>query len=148
MTLFDNWLFLGLLAAFFYGLAAVMSKVVIGENFLGVNPKAAALLMFAGSAVVIVFFVFSAPFEFPKKPVLIGAGLLYGILLTLGNVIVYIAIDKKANIAQLTPIYNINTLVAVVLGVFLLAEIPSAPQAIKILVGAVLITIGAVLVSW
>lgn len=147
MNFFDNWLLLGLAAAFFYGAAAVMSKVVIGDKFLAINPKAAALLMFLGSAIVIGFFFLSSPTKIPTQPVLIGAGLLYGILLTIGNVLVYIALEKKANIAQLAPIYNINTLIAVVLGIFLLSEIPNQSQAVKILIGAILITIGAVLVS-
>lgn len=147
MSFFDNWLILGLVAAFFYGAAAVMSKVVIGDKFLAINPKAAALLMFLGSAIVIAIFFFSAPTKIPTQPMLIGAGLLYGILLTIGNVIVYIALEKHANIAQLAPIYNVNTLIAVVLGIILLAEIPNQAQAVKILIGAILIIIGSIFVT-
>ena len=49
--------------------------------------------------------------------------------------------------SQLAPIYNANTIIAVILGIILLKEIPNASQMIRIIIGAVMIVVGAVLVS-
>lgn len=147
MSLFENWIFLGLGAAVFFGLSSVLAKIVVGEKFFGIDPKTAGILTVIGIALVLGAYFFSSPTSIPKNPVHIGLGIGVGILWGLGNLFVLIAFQNKANIAQLAPIYNINTLIAVVLGIFLLAEIPSQTQTIKILVGAILITVGAVLVS-
>ena len=45
------------------------------------------------------------------------------------------------------PIFNANTLVTVMLGIIFLHEIPNTSQMLRVIAGAVLIVIGAVLVS-
>lgn len=148
MTFFDNWLLVGLLAALFFGSSAVLSKIVLSQKFFGVDPKVAGMLLAVGVSVVLIgFFLFSEKTVIPSNPIFLAAGIGVGILWGIGQILVLTALSRNANISQLAPVYNINTLVAVVLGIFLLAEIPSASQAVKVGVGAVLITIGAVLVS-
>ena len=147
MSLFENWIFLGLGAALFFGIGAVMTKIAIGEKFFGMDPRAFGLLTVLGVAIVLAGYFFTSPTSIPTNPTFLGIGIGAGIIYGLGQVLVLIAIKNNANIAQLAPIYNINTLIAVILGIFLLSEIPSQTQAVKVLIGAILITAGAVLVS-
>ena len=147
MNFLDNWLLLGLCAALLFGLSAVLGKIVVGQKFFGLRPSFAGILFIIGSGIVLAAFFLSFPAVIPKNPFHIAAGIGVGILWGIGQVLVLIAVSRNANIAQLAPIYNINTLVAVILGIFLLSEIPNQTQTIKIIVGGILITIGAVLVS-
>ena len=147
MSFFENWLLVGLVAALLFGLSAVTSKAALSQKFFGLDPRIAIMLFLAGSSIVFLAFFFSSPKKLDYGLPAIGAGLAVGMLWALAQVIVFIALSKKANISQLAPVYNINTLVAVVLGIFLLGEIPDFSQALKIFAGAVLITIGAILVS-
>ena len=65
----------------------------------------------------------------------------------IGFLAVAVAIAQKADVARLAPIYNANTIIAVLLGIIFLKEIPNASQIFRVVAGAVLIVIGAVLVS-
>ena len=76
-----------------------------------------------------------------------GLALIAGIIWGLGFLAVAIAIAQKADVARLAPIYNTNTLLAVLLGIIFLKEIPDASQIFRVVAGAVLIVTGAVLVS-
>ena len=64
-----------------------------------------------------------------------------------GIIAVVIAISQKADVARLAPIYNTNTILAVLMGIIFLKEIPDVSQMIRVIGGAVLIVIGAILVS-
>jgi len=68
-------------------------------------------------------------------------------LWALGQLFAILALVNKAPVSRLTPIYNTNTLVAVLLGIILLRELPTGASTIKVLIGAVLIVIGGILVS-
>ena len=76
-----------------------------------------------------------------------GLALIAGIIWSVGFLAIAIAISQKADIARLAPIYNTNTLIAVLLGIIFLKEIPDASSIFRIIGGAVLIVVGAVLVS-
>jgi len=69
---------------------------------------------------------------------------------TLGKwngVFAFLAFSAGAEVAKLVPIYNTNTLIAVILGLLLLHEVPAVDERIKVIIGAILIVIGGILVS-
>lgn len=145
----QTWLIYGLIAALCWGSYIIVSKVVTGPKYLGVNSNAASLLMLGGIAVVFVsYFFFQGMPKIPTSPLTISLGLLVGVLWALGMVMAFLAISGGADVSKLTPIYNTNTLITVLLAILLLREFPQGIEIIRVVGGAVLITIGAILVSY
>ena len=74
-------------------------------------------------------------------------GVVTGVMWTLGTALTLVALGRLgANISQLTPLFNMNTLVVVLLGLWLFKEhrhMRSAP----LVIGAALVFLGAVLVA-
>jgi transporter family protein len=72
---------------------------------------------------------------------------LLGIFWGMGNILVAIALVKfSVPISKLSPIYNINTLVVVLLGLFFFAEWKEV-ESTKLLLGTCLIIAGSLLVT-
>ena len=73
--------------------------------------------------------------------------LLAGTARTLGaGLVVYAVVRYAAPISKLTPLYNTNTLITVLLGLIILAEWRNVNSP-KLLIGTVLIVVGSVLVA-
>ena len=70
-----------------------------------------------------------------------------GAVWAVGMIAVAIAISQKADVARLAPIYNVNTILAALMGIIFLKEIPDVSQMIRVIGGAVLVVIGAIMVS-
>jgi len=101
-----------------------------------------------GLGVVLIFGLFllfkpSFEFELKSSSLALIAGMIWG----LGFLAIAVAIAQKADIARLAPIYNTNTILAVLMAIIFLKEIPDVSQVYRIIAGAVLIVIGAILVS-
>lgn len=140
----ESWIFYGIVAAIFFGINTVIFKIAIQKG----NLNAGYASLFFGIGVVITFlaYYFSSPnwqFEWKSTSIAVIAGVIWAV----GFLAIAVAIANKGNVAQLAPIYNANTIIAVILGIFLLKEIPNMSQMIRIIIGAVLIVAGAVLVS-
>ncbi|MFA5930127.1 MAG: EamA family transporter [Candidatus Micrarchaeia archaeon] len=143
----ENWLVYGLLIAVFFGTSAIAAKVATSEKSYGVPPGVAVLLMLAGIAIVfIAAFFYLGKFEMPSAG---GAafGVLSGMLWALGFALLYIAISRGADVAKIAPIVGVNILVTVLLGIFVLHEVPNTAEMAKVILGAILIVIGVILVS-
>lgn len=142
----QSWLVYGLLASLCFGINVIIFKIATTRGN-GLNPYLAAFAYGTGGFLLFsIFYLFNMT-EFNSNWKGIWLGVLSGAMWALGMVLVALAIAKKADIARLAPIYNTNTLVAVVLGIILLKEIPDATNIIKVVAGALMIVIGAVLVS-
>jgi uncharacterized membrane protein len=142
----QNWIIYGLIASFCFGVNAIVYKVAATRG-QGLNPYLGGLSIGAG---VFLFFLLVFMLKSPKFTsnwTGLTLGLISGILWAIGMLAIALAIAKKGDIAKLAPIYNTNTLIAVFLGIVFLKEIPAGSEIIKVVLGAVLIVIGAVLVS-
>jgi len=147
----DSWIFFGLFAALMFGTSAIAMKLATSNKFFGIEVGLAGILSALGLAVVFIVYYFlfgnqSNPLQ--SNPIGLGLAVLVGILWGLGNLAVWIALNKGADIARMTPLYNTNTLIAVVLGILVLHELPNPANALKVGLGAVLIFAGAILVSY
>ncbi len=144
----EKWMIFGLLAALAYGSNALLAKVSTSGKYFGLNPSVFMLLMLLGIAIV---FVASASTEkglaLPSDPLALGAAIGAGIFWGLGMVLTVWALAGGADISRLTPLYNTNTLVAVILGILVLGELPSSPDKLRVIAGALMIVIGSVLVT-
>jgi len=168
-----TWLIYGLLASLCWGICAVVSKVVISEKYLGIQPSGASLLMLGGITIMFMLYFLSRQGMLSVSLKLVGLfliaavlgymiyalkqtgveislstvgfGLLQGVLWASGMIFAFLAFSAGAEAAKLVPIYNTNTLIAIILGMLLLREVPD--ERLQVVVGAILIIIGGILVS-
>lgn len=133
----------GLLPGLIFGLSNVVVKLA--------TQKGIALplyIIITGFAVVTVGVVLL--FVLPERnmsPTSGAIAFMGGALWATGMTCIVIALQKYgSSISVLTPLFNMNTLVAVVLGMWIFAEwkTVSVPQ---LVLGAVLITVGATVVA-
>ena len=145
----QTWIIYGILASFFWGSYIIAAKVATSEKYFGINPALVSLFMLVGMAAVFVIAVLlEGNFETPKSSLGIVFSVLAGVLWALGIFVSIKALSLGASVSKLAPLYNTNTLVAVFLGIVLLKEIPnSTGNTLKLIIGAILIVVGAFLVS-
>lgn len=133
----------GFLPALIYGGSAIFQKM---STSLGISLS--AYLVATGIGVVIVgvgFSLFENSFAFSIKSGFYAAafGLTWGIATAL---VAYTLLNYEISISQLVPLYNMNTLVAVILALIIFSEWKDLDM-IKLLSGSALIVAGAVLVA-
>lgn len=133
----------GFLPALIYGGSALFQKT---STSLGISLS--AYLVATGIGVVIVglgYSMFENSFSFSIKSVLYAGafGVTWGIASAL---VAYTLLNYEVSISQLVPLYNMNTLVAVILALIVFSEWQDVDM-LKLMSGAVLIVAGAVLVA-
>lgn len=133
----------GILPAFIYALSGTLQKVPAKAG-VGVGPYLALL----GLGVTAVGLL--ACFFFPRGTLSfegLGSSAAVGIIWGLGTGAVLWALGSTGvPIAKLVPLYNMNTLFAVILGLIVFSEAKQL-QLTPLLIGTVLIAAGSVLVS-
>ena len=140
----QSWVIYGLIAAVCFGVTNVLFKIAQQKGSL--SPYYLSFLIAFGAVLVSgLFLIFNPDFQFELKSN--SLALAAGIIWAIGMIVVAVAITQKADISRLAPIFNTNTLITVLLGIIFLNEIPDASQMIRVVGGAVLIVIGAILVS-
>lgn len=133
----------GLLPALFFGVAGVCQK---WSNQHGISTG--AYLVSIGVGVVLVgavLWAINTDQKFSSAAIVpaVGMGIAWGI----GVVLVAIGISKYgAPISQLAPLYNMNTLVTVVIALVVFSEWKDV-NLVKLTIGALFIILGGVLVS-
>ena len=145
----SQWVILGLAAAFFFGLSGLMAKVALGERYYNLDVRTVALMTIVGISLTLLSFYFllggSDVLSTPGHALV--AGVSVGVFWALGQMLMYYALVKGAEISRLAPLYNINTLVVLVLAVIFLKELPDKTSLVRVAFGAVLIVLGGILVS-
>ena len=133
----------GVLPAILLGLFAVMQRVSVNE---GARP--ASLLLFAAVGILLVAGVlYATGTEAPINPRLSVAAVATGIVWAVATACIAIAQARfRTPLVQLVPLFNMNTLVAVVLGLIIFAEW-NAVRLPRLLIGSVLIVAGGTLVA-
>lgn len=129
----------GIIPMFLYGLMVFPIKLLSGKLHFSFY------ILFTGIGVTLVglfsVFFFSGKTEMDLTK--IALGLFNGFLWGMGTLCVLLALLKpKATIAQLAPIYNMNTLIAVLIGIIVFAEWQNV-VVWKILLGTFLILTGS-----
>ena len=140
----QSWVFYGIVAAICFGVNTILYKIASQKgNF---SPAFGSLVFGIGILIAFLVYFFAKPalqFEWKSTALAIAAGIIWAI----GFLAIAIAISQKGEVARLAPLYNANTIIAVVLGIVLLGEVPDMSQMIRVIIGAVMIIIGTVLVS-
>jgi uncharacterized membrane protein len=133
----------GLLPAVLFGLSGICQKLC-GKEGIGVGP----FLLGVGMTVIAVgggFAWFEKDLSFNARSA--GYTCLFGICWALGIGLIAVAIRHyEGQISQLVPLYNMNTLVAVAMGLVLLGEWQNLHVG-RLAIAAVLITVGGILAA-
>jgi len=143
-----TWLIYALLAMVCWGVYLVIAKVATSAKYYALGPKWAAILMVVG--IIAVFGIYAAMSKEARPAITAGsaaAGIMVGVLWALGMLFSFLALGTGSDVSRLVPIFNCNTLIAVVLGILFLKEMPDFAGAVKLLIGSVLIVIGGILVA-
>ncbi len=133
----------GFLPAFIYGGSAIFQKL---STSLGISLS--AYLVATGVGIIIAglgFYILDHNFSFSiRSGVYAGIfGLTWGIA---SGLVAYALLNFDVPISQLVPLYNMNTLVAVLLALVIFSEWKDL-HTIKLLSGTVFIVVGAILVA-
>lgn len=142
----QQWIIYGLLASLFFGINVIFLKIASTRG-VGLNPYTAAFAYGIGAFILFSLVYFFKLPRFNNNWDGVIFAVIAGAIWALGLVMVSVAIVNKGDISKLAPLYNTNTLIAVLLGIIFLKEIPAGTEIIKVVSGAVLIVIGAILVS-
>ncbi len=132
----------GLLPAIIFGVSGVLQKTAVNA---GVATGPYLISLGLGVIVTGLIFAWTMPGDFSVTG-LAWSGLV-GLVWAIGTGCIALALHKFGTpIAKLVPLYNMNTLVAVLLGLVFFAEAASL-NLWKLLAGAILIALGGILVA-
>jgi transporter family protein len=133
----------GLLPAFLYGVTGILQKLSAKAD-----GGAGMYLIFLGIGTFVVGMIFHL--VLPEPPISFrpaSFALAAGISFSLGaGLISFALIRHQAAIAQLTPLYNMNVLITVVIGLAAFAEYRDL-HTLRLLGGTALLLVGGVLVA-
>lgn len=133
----------GALPALLYGVTGILQK-------LSANAEGGAgmYLIFLGLGTVVVGLIFHV--VLPEPPIAFrpaSFALVAGISFSLGAGLISLALIRhEVAISQLTPLYNLNVLITVLLGLLIFAEYRDL-QVVRLIGGTVLLLAGALLVA-
>ena len=133
----------GLLPALFYGVSSVFAKVSTTAG-MPVGPH----LICIGVAISLVGVGMQQvlPGPYPSTGAIVSSSML-GLLWGLGTGCVALGLIKyQVPLSKLVPLYNMNTLITVVLALIVFLEWKSVDP-VKLSIGAVLVIVGGLLVS-
>ena len=144
----QRWFLYALSADFFWGFNAVLEKLAVDRRYLGLEVSRSNLFIAVGILATMLIHdrMSHVPFSGEKIPAY-ALSFAIGIIWALGNIFALSAVRSGGNMSQVVPLYNTNTLIAVILVTLLFREIPAGADLYRVMAGAVLITIGAYLVS-
>ena len=135
----------GIIPAFLYGVSTITMKA--GAEY---KISTSTYLMVIGIVIFIVGLLSKQVLNLPESSgnfaglgFAVVSGLLWGLATTLVN---YSIVKFGTPIAILTPLYNMNTLVAVLGGMVLFAEWKTV-QSLPVFIGSILVVCGGVLLS-
>ena len=133
----------GFLPALIYGASAIFQKL---STSIGISISIYLIAVGIGVAMTgLVFYFFENTSGFSLKASTYAGifGLTWGIA---SGLVAYTLLNFNVPISQLVPLYNMNTLVAVLLALLIFGEWKDL-QVIKLVAGSVLIVIGAIFVA-
>jgi len=140
-----NWIVFGIIASLAWGIYVILLKRATSEQYYGLTSLTTFFVMSLG-----ILFVSTIGFLLEGSGAFfeLGMGIAFasGLLWGIGMSSVTFALSSaKTLVSKLTPLYNTNTLVAVLLGILLLNEVPE--QQVVVLAGAILVVLGGILVT-
>ncbi|MFH0817987.1 MAG: EamA family transporter [Candidatus Micrarchaeota archaeon] len=146
----ETWMVYGLLTALFLGVSSILLKVAGGLGEDKLPTHAVALFVLLGAAIVFVpYFALESKFQFSFSfgKTAIGIAILSGILWGIASIFLYKGFALGADASKLVPLMNTSALVAVIIGILFLNELPAQSDIWKTVIGACLVVLGASLLG-
>lgn len=140
-----NWIAYGIFASLAWGTYVILLKKATSEQYYGLSSVMTFFIMSIGILFVsVVGFSLDGSKMFFKQGMGIAftSGLVWGIGM---SSVIFALSSTKTLVSKLTPLYNTNTLIAVLLGIVLLNEMPG--QRVATVAGAILVVLGGILVT-
>lgn len=133
----------GMIPALLYGVSTIFVKA---GNQAGISTGVYLLVLGFTIAIIGAFFlIFTHDVHATKLGMLHTTG--FGITWGLGTACIAIAISKyKAPLSTIVPLFNMNTLIAVLLGLWIFAEWKEV-HVVRLIIGSILIVAGGTLVA-
>ena len=146
-----SWFLIGLIASLLYGVSALVFKLLTAERYLGGHPGWVLTAIGSGIALCgalgVIFWPAAAKIG-GNTLAACALGLPAGMMNGFATLLVLWALrSPSTNLSQLVPIYNTNTLVAFLLAVIFLKELPQGVDLVRNLAGALLIVAGSWLIG-
>jgi drug/metabolite transporter (DMT)-like permease len=135
-----NWIACGILTSSAWGAYVILLKKATSEQYYGLSSLMTFFIMSTGILFVSVtdFLLDESKMFFKQETgIAFASGLLRGIGM---SSVIFAISSAKTLVYKLTPLYNTNTLVAVLLGILLLNGVPT--QRVAIVAGAILVLLG------
>lgn len=133
-----------------WGVYIVLLKYATNSKYLGIPWTLVMTGLVSGILMVTVMtdIISGKTVNWSVQSTGLALSVLAGALWALGQAFVLNALSTPGmDVSRLVVVYNLNTLVAVGLGIVFLNEIPLAESRIQVIVGAVLMMVGALLVT-
>ncbi|MBI3034177.1 EamA family transporter [Candidatus Woesearchaeota archaeon] len=140
----ELWIIYSLIAAVAFGASVIVYKLGFRGN---PSPFLAELLFGAG---IIAVFLIAWLMNKPDFSVPFGSGLLLviaGIIWAAGYLMITLGVARNFEISKMSLIYNLNFIIAVLLGILVLKELQSTRELIRTLLGAAVMIVGILIVS-
>lgn len=133
----------GVLPAIVFGCGGVLQKI-IARSGMGVGLYLLTIGIGAAICGIAVFLIVP---DRTVTPQAIGLSALLGLSWSIGTALIIVALQRyQVPLAKLVPLYNMNTLVTVLLALLLFSEWKDV-SVLKLLLGSLLIVIGGSLVA-
>ena len=143
----QTWIVYGLIGALCFGILNFIIKFLVSPQHFNLSVQQASLFTLSGIGVVFITYFLASPSTLAASPKYMALGMVPGILWGIAMIFIFTALRGGADVARIVPIYNTNSLIVVLLAILLLKEIPYGAETVKVVLGAALIVVGAILVS-
>jgi len=142
----ENWIIYGIIASLAWGFYIFLMKIATSEEYYKIPQNISFFILSLGilSVALIVFFgieSYNSVTSFVGGSIAFASGLVWGIGMAYA---VKSLSDPFTPISKLTPLYNTNTLVATIVGIIFLKEVPE--NRLIVIIGALLVVFGGFLV--
>lgn len=145
-NLIKKWILFGIIASLAWGMYALLLKLAVSPEYYNNAPYISFLSMSMGIQMISLLVIVRNKdmIRFFKVKLIIP--FVSGVIWAIGMFAVIFALyNLQADVSRLVPLYNTNTIVATLLGIIFLHEVPN--QKLIVITGALLIIIGGSIVS-
>ena len=149
------WIMPALMAALAYGTYMIPLKAALAGRSGGTISTVPAnvlagisLGILAVSALFLAFARGSVPARIGTDPTSLGMGALAGSIWAVAIILViHLLKDPNVSLSRVSPLFNANVLVPVLMGIFVFKEVPAGAAMVKVILGTFMILAGSYVVS-
>ena len=146
----ESWMLYGLAAAVFLGSSGVVMKLASGSGHYNMDAHTGAILVLLGVAAVFVpYYLYENNLQlgFSANQNAVALAVFSGMLWAVASIALYKGFNAGADASKIIPLMNTSALVAVIIGIMLLHELPAHGDTWRVVAGACMVVFGASLLG-